>query len=292
MGEWAGFTLIDLAVVLGVVVVLPLAIGGAWWRWALAGAAVAAVLPLDRGFGAALGVLPWLALAGAHLVGRVRRAGPLLFWRRGDVVGVVATLYAGVAAMALVASRLGLRLFDIREPIVELTAVHYLYAGTGALVLAGAVRGPGRTADVAVALTATAPPLVALGFVTGHAVPQVGGALLMALGVWATAGLQLRELLVERERGRERGWPAGRRVLLGASGLAVWAPMVLAVAWAAGQHGDVPHLSVADMAPLHGMPNALGFTVGGLLARRPPPAGHDDSGSHHDEGVAGCGCPG
>jgi hypothetical protein len=289
MTEWAGFTLIDLAVVVGVVVVLPLAIGGAWWRWAAAGAAVAVVLPLDRGLVAAVGVLPWLALTAAHLVGRVRRAGPLLFWDRADVVGAVAALYALAAAGALVVSRLGLHLFDIREPIVELTAVHYLYAGTGALVLAGAVRGPGRTADVAVALTAAAPPLVALGFVTRQALPQVGGALLMALGVWATAGLQLRELLVERGRPTGRRVRRVRRVLLGVSGLAVWAPMVLALAWAAGQHGDVPHLAVADMVPLHGMPNALGFTVGGLLARRPPRAGHDDSGSHHDEGVAGCG---
>src|SRR5687767_7277555 len=97
MDEWGGFTLVDAAVVLGVVVVVPLAIGGRWWRWAAAGVAVAAVLPLDRGAGAAVGVVPWLGLSAAHLVGRVRRAGPLLFWRRDDVVGVVAAAYAVVA---------------------------------------------------------------------------------------------------------------------------------------------------------------------------------------------------
>ena len=283
MGEWGGFTLVDAAVVLGVVVVVPLAIGGAWWRWAVAGVAVAAVLPLDRGVVAAVGVVPWLGLSTAHLVARVLRAGPLLFWRRGDVVGVVAVAYAVVAAGALGASRLGLRMFDIREPIVELTSVHYLYAGTGALALAGAVRVPGRMAGVAVALTAAAPPIVALGFVTRQALPQVGGAVLMALGVWCTAALQLREAVVG-PTGEARRAPAGPRVLLGMSGLAVAVPMVLAVAWAAGQHGDVPHLDIAAMVPLHGMPNALGFTVGGLVARRLPGGLAND-----DEGVGGCG---
>ena len=49
--------------------------------------------------------------------------------------------------------------------------------------------------------------------------------------------------------------------------LAVWAPMVLAVAWAAGQHWDVPILSIPDMARTHGVANALGFIGAGLLAR-------------------------
>lgn len=280
MGEWAGYTLIDGAVLLGVVVVLPLALGGGWWRWWAAGAGVAVALPQDRGLVAALGVLPWLALTIVQVGVAVRRAGPLLFWTRDATIQLVAAAYALVAAGALVVSRTGVRLLDIREPLVELTAVHYLFAGTGALALAGAARGPRWLARAAVGLTAAAPPIVALGFVTEQAVPQVGGAGLMALGVWCTAGLQLHEVVAAPGR------PTGRRVLLAVSGLAVWAPMVLAVAWAAGQHGDVPHLSVADMVPLHGLPNALGFTVGGLVARRGTPG---RVGTDSDEGDQGCG---
>jgi hypothetical protein len=44
--------------------------------------------------------------------------------------------------------------------------------------------------------------------------------------------------------------------------------MALAVAWAAGQHGDVPVLSIPDMARTHGVTNALAFTLCGLLGRR------------------------
>ncbi len=44
--------------------------------------------------------------------------------------------------------------------------------------------------------------------------------------------------------------------------------MVLAVAWAAGQHWHVPALSIPDMARTHGIANALAFVLCGLLAAR------------------------
>ena len=256
----AGLSLIDQVVVLGIVAVLPLAIGGATWRWVIAGLAVAVALPQDRGVGAAVLVLPLVGVAAGRTVALVRDVGPLLFWTRADAARILAGIYACVAAGALFQSRLGVRLFGIREPIVELTAVHYIYAGCGALVLAGYT-----ASRRAVVCTAAAPPIVAFGFVTGCALPQVGGAVLMAAGVWLTAGLQLGEVL--------RGGQRGVRLLLGISGLAIWAPMVLAVAWAAGQHWDIPVLSIHDMARLHGLPNALAFVVAGLVARKVPKEG-------------------
>jgi hypothetical protein len=58
---------------------------------------------------------------------------------------------------------------------------------------------------------------------------------------------------------------------LGAVSVAIWVPMVLAVAWASGQHWDVPALSIPDMARTHGLVNALAFVlcglVGGQIAR-------------------------
>jgi hypothetical protein len=107
--------------------------------------------------------------------------------------------------------------------------------------------------------------VVAAGFVTGAAAPQVGGAVLMALGVGATAAAELAEAVAAAAQ-RE----PGRALPLAVSGLAVWAPMALAVAWAAGQHWAVPALSVPDMARTHGLANALAFTVCGLVAHREP----------------------
>ena len=42
--------------------------------------------------------------------------------------------------------------------------------------------------------------------------------------------------------------------------------MALAVAWAAGQHWAIPVLSIPDMARTHGLANALGFILCGLIA--------------------------
>ena len=66
---------------------------------------------------------------------------------------------------------------------------------------------------------------------------------------------------------RSRGWsPAG--TLLALSGSSIWVTMILAVAWAAGQHWNVPALSIHDMARTHGVINAVVFCLAGLTARR------------------------
>lgn len=258
-------SLVDQVVLFAVAVVLPLAVGGrAWWWAAAAGSALLGFLvPVGP---AGLLASPFLAVALVRLGQRIRTEGPPAAWGLATAAEVVATAYAAVAAAFLVQSRFGLELLDVHEPIIELTAVHYSFAGTAALVLAAhaldlAVGGWRPVAVGAVALTAAAPPVVAAGFVTVGAVPQVGGAVLMTLGVWLTATLQLHHAVASRRH-------ALRAVLLVVSGLAVWAPMVLAVAWAAGQHWDIPVLSIPDMARTHGVANAFAFCLGGLLARR------------------------
>jgi hypothetical protein len=258
-------SLVDVVMLLGVAVVLPLALPGRWiWTAAAVSAGVALALPI--GAAAAMGALPWILAAGlaAATLWRSRPAhGSVL-----DLAPVLAAAYAGVAGGALAASRLGVVAFDIHEPIVELTVVHYTYAGAAALVLAArafawsAGWSAGRRRWVATAglvLTAGAPPGVALGFVTHQAAPPVGGAVALTLGGWCVAAIELR--IAADRRG-----PIASRVLLAVSGVAIWIPMVLAVAWAAGQHWDVPALSIPAMAQNHGLPNALAFVLGGLLA--------------------------
>ena len=258
-------SLIDGIALLGVAAVLPLSLRGrlVWWEVAAGSTALSFVMPTGR---AGLLVVPFVAAAATTLVARLRDVGLFVFfWKTADWVSVIASAYAVVAAASLLQSRSGVELFGVHEPIVELTAVHYTFAGCAALVLAGAAleNATGRWRRIggaAIVCTAAAPPIVAVGFVTGLAVPQVGGAVLMASGVWLTATLQLR--------GAACSGRSVRTVLLAVSGVAVWLPMVLAVAWAAGQHWDVPALSIPDMARTHGLVNALAFVGCGLVARR------------------------
>lgn len=277
VGLWS-LTLIDQSVLLGIGVVLPLVLGGRWWAWVAAYAGALASFLLPTGLPAAVLAGPLMLAAGAAVVPRVppdlrrRRIPPV-----HELLELLTAIYAVAAAGALVQSRLGAPLLGIHEPIVELTAVHYIFAGSGALALAraaaaevGEAPGGGRLTHwlktCALWLTAMAPPIVALGFVTRSAGLQVGGAIAMTLGVLSTAGLQLQAA--------SRGLAAhdDRRllapVLLAVSGLAPWVPMGLAVTWAAGQHWDVPALSIPDMAQLHGLTNAFGFVICGLVARQ------------------------
>jgi hypothetical protein len=107
-----------------------------------------------------------------------------------------------------------------------------------------------------------APPVVAAGFVLNEALPQIGGAVLMTIGVWSSAAVLLVRAVSSRS--------APNRLLRIVAGLTPWAPMVLAVSWATAQHvRDVPALSVPDMARLHGLANGLGFVLLGLLATSP-----------------------
>lgn len=184
---------------------------------------------------------------------------------------LASALYLVVGATWLVASRLGLEPFGIGAPIVQLTAVHFHFAGFVAALLAARTceASPGsRWAMVATMLTIGAPPVVAAGFTTGSAVFQIGGATLLAGGLWLLTGVTLA-VVAPATAARTA------RLLLQVSALAVLAPMVLAVSWAAGQHLDVPALDVPTMARVHGTINAFGFSLAGLsgwVARDSSPA--------------------
>lgn len=270
VGWWSP---IDLAVLAAIGLVLPVALGHRRWWW-LATAAVAASFIAQTGSPMAVAlasVWPLAALVVAVLV--VADRGPLRTWRPSSVVPVVEAGYALAAASWLVISRAGLMPLGIPEPIVELTAVHFTYVGVGALALADAARRNAAVGDwraagaVATTLVVAAPPVVAAGFTTRLAVAQIGGAVLLSAGVLTTATLQLREAAIGRPVDGSTPRRRTSRWLLGVSGLAPWIPMVLAVAWAAGQHLDVPALSIPDLVRTHGLVNAVGFVGAGLVAR-------------------------
>ena len=264
-------TLIDVLLVLAPLVIVPVGLVVAGrdddrtvplLRIAAAALTFPALLA-DRGGPAGALAMPWLAVAVSLTVPAV--AG----WLRRPhfdpetLARLASPVYLTVGATWLVASRLGWEPVGIGEPIVELTAVHFHFAGFAAALLAArtqevAGRVTPRWAGAGTLLTIASPPVVAVGFTSGAAPAQIGGALLLSVGVWIVAVLTFA-VVVPLTAG------AGARVLLGVSALAVAAPMVLAVFWAAGQHYDVPALDVPAMARIHGTLNAFGFTLAGLL---------------------------
>lgn len=260
-------SLIDALLLLGIVVIVPTAVPlhpGAGRSHAavalVAGIPAGPALLLDPGVPAGLLALPWLVASATAAALSAR------WWLSGrrdvlDLVWVMALVYLTVGAGWLVADRLGLQPAGVGPPFVQLTAVHFHYAGFASSLLAGcALRYcPSRTPAVAASLIVGAPPIVAVGFTTYGPLQIVGAALL-------TAGLWLLAWEIVRRIGPEIGGLAG--VLLVVSSLATVVPMVLAVQWAIGANYATPALSVPAMARLHGITNAIGFTFLGVLGWR------------------------
>lgn len=179
-----------------------------------------------------------------------------------EVARGVALAYLVVAAAFAVQAVAGFDPLDLSVEIVELTGVHYAFAGFGASLLAGRAveaTGPSRAGITAVVLVGGAPPVVAAGFVTRWWGFQVTGALLLLVGTYLTAWLTFRA---------SAAIPGVARLLLRVSSVAIVVPMLLAVSWAANQFWTVPALSIPDMARTHGMLNAFGFVGCGLLGWR------------------------
>jgi hypothetical protein len=170
--------------------------------------------------------------------------------------------YLLVAGVWLVASRAGLQLLAFREPIVLLTAVHFHFAGFASAVLAGLTyerfRESNWRAALQTALLAVVcgPAILGLAFIFGPKVKLVA-ALLIALGQFGLAGGMVRAGIAARNAG-------GRWLLLVAGG-SVAAGMILAVVWAIGEYPLEAFVNIRQMAEFHGVLNAVGFVVCGLL---------------------------
>jgi len=265
-GLWS-LSLIDVLLLLAPLVLVPLGMVVAGRRgparWARSAAAIALVpaLLVERGGWAAALAVPWLGCSVAFAVVVLRAWSRDRDLHPAALARVASAAYLVVGATWLVGSRLGVEPFGIAEPIVQLTAVHFHFAGFVAALLAArtceAAEGS-RWAAVATLCTIGAPPVVAAGFTTGSAVFQIGGATLLAGGLWLLAAVTLAVVAPATA-------PGAARVLLRISALAVVAPMVLAVSWAAGQHLDVPAFDIPTMARIHGTINAFGFSLAGLL---------------------------
>lgn len=270
---------IDLLLVLGMVLVVPLGLSMITWTdpqaerlRSLAYKAVPfvavlgalSVVPRNAGYQDSIGgVLSglWLAvclMVGLSAVAEFFRNRPP---RIEGYLPIAACLFLVVGAFWLVLFRAGVRPMDLPIEIVELTAVHFHFAGfAGPILAAQAARWlralPGRWDRLAVYAgggVVLAMVLVAAG-ISGSPLLEVEGAVLMALSLLAlAAGTTLIAWRL----------PLAARVLLILSSAAVWISMVLAVQYAVGQYLVVGGLSVRDMARTHGVLNVV-FTVFGL----------------------------
>jgi hypothetical protein len=227
----------------------------------------------EPGFVAAGLALPWVALTGfLALAGAVRIAqdGFAPLWRLCRDAGLVMIAVGGAWTLA---DRFALHPLGFGTEIVQLTAVHFHYAGLVLPVITACVlrEHPGwRIGNLAGWGVLAGVPLVAIGITS----TQLGGgtageqlsALVLAPSAIIVAVLQLRLAFTGgRTRLVQALWVgAGMSLLFG---------MTLALLYAARGHAlPLPWLDIPWMRALHGTTNALGFAgcgaLGWSLARR------------------------
>jgi hypothetical protein len=265
LGPW-GHGLVNALVGVGMLVVIPLGLrliegpGRRGWVWLACAIPAAGSVWLPRGWPAVLLALPYLLVTGALLIGvpaRLTAGG-----RPSPRTVAVATALAApfVASTSLLAERAGYRLFGFDLDVLTLTVAHFHYAGFAAALIAGLVCGlpaGGRPGALAALSVPAGTAVVFVGYFVGDWLELVGAVVLTG-GMWLVGWLTWRQA---RPLGAERM----TRLLLAASALVLAATMVLALDWALGRVAGLPHLSLAWMAATHGLANALGFALCGLL---------------------------
>lgn len=266
--------LVGWILALAMVVVVPLGLrlidddrrrlGPVGQVWPFAGLLGGLSLLLDRGdaFAVALAccyaaVTAWLAVLALLRLLRRRSPAPV------EVAVLTAMVAPAVAASSLIAERGGWELLGFGMTTQLLTVAHFHYAGFAAALVAGltASRAPSPSSSMAAVTVPVGIALVFLGYFTGDGV-ELAGAVVLTAGMWLLGWTVWRDV-APSARGRVT------RALFGVSAAVLAVTMLLALSWAAGHVWDaVPHLSLTWMAATHGLANALGFALCGLLAWR------------------------
>ncbi len=272
---------IELLFLFAPLVIVPLGmelgrvLGGDGWleerarRLQPAGAALVVVaMWLPPGRKAGLAALGWLLIcaleAGVGLVEIVR-----VLWADAGGGGRATRFAMGIARVDLVvggawlvASRWGMRPMGIQEPIGLLTAVHFHFAGFATAMIAAATirfsekRGEHPWLKRLVLMVVGLPFVVAAGFVISPVLKMVAALLFSA----SVAGLAISV----RACGTKAANTTARILLQVAAG-AVFAGMVLSGAYAVTDYLGSGALTIPQMARTHGVLNAVGFCLSGLL---------------------------
>ena len=272
--------LIEKVLLLGVLVIVPLGLsliapdqrGKQVLAYRLAtmaqpfgAAAAVGSLFMKQGKLAALLAFLWLAvtaLIGLFGLWRLLFSGLLT----ADEICIGAGLiYLPVGGSWFIMSRLGMQPLGFGDTIVLLTAVHFHFAGFAAPILAGLAGrtltsgGPARGLFQLAAVGIIAgTPIVATGITLSPSVALVG-AIVISLGLVMLAIVTF--VWVIRSL---RSLPA--QLLLGVSAVSSAFGMVLACLYAYSLVTKTPIIDIPRMAMTHGVVNALGFALCGLLA--------------------------
>lgn len=161
----------------------------------------------------------------------------------------------------LVISRYGARPLDFPSVIVDLTAVHFHFAGFVAPVIIALTRNHQARARgpllVALILSLVASPLTAIGFVYSATIGAMGAVTFMlGLFIWSLITVVV---VVPRLEGSAR-W-----LMLVAAG-SVLVSMTLAAIYSIGVAAGESWIEIATMARTHGVLNAIGFSLCGAGA--------------------------
>lgn len=225
---------------------------------------------VPAGAAAAFAALPWFALTAMLAVAGL--TGLMLGrWRKslGRGCESIAMLYAGIGGVWVFAERAGLRPLGFDGEIVALTAVHFHFAGWLLPAITGLVIDRQEESRLG--------SLAAIGVVLG--VPAVALGITLAQFGWGPAfetaagcGLALAGMVVAILQVRiatEAGVAGVARVLLLVAGASLFIGMFLAVIYALRTTAlPVPRLDLGSMRALHGVINAVGFGLCGLLGWR------------------------
>ena len=229
-------------------------------------AAVVAALSFlaEPGIGGALLTVPWLAETGLIAILGIRRCTkrrPFSIRETGMDAGLV---YVIVGGIWLTISRAGLTPMEFSPVIVLLTAAHFHYAGFATPIIAaqageflpsaGVIRSIYLFALWSVILN---PILIALG-ITFSPLIEVICSILLAVGLGVLALLIIGVLLRKIENGIAR-------IFLLISSLSLLVTMTFAVLYTWGEYRGVAVVDIPGMVETHGIINALGFALCGLL---------------------------
>jgi hypothetical protein len=274
--------LIDKILLLGVLVVVPLALSlvatpdddgkhALVYRLAIVAqpigaSAVIASFFLEQGTKAALLASVWLIVTALIACYGLWRLSLKPLWTVAEVSIDVGLVYLSVGGGWLLMSRLGIQPIGFGDTIVLLTAVHFHYAGFAAPLLTGlagrklaSAPGSARSLFVIVAIAITiGTPIVAAGLTISPVLALIG-TLTISLGLALLAGL-----VIGWVRPLVSSWLS--QLLLVISSLSSLAAMVLAALYAYSIVTKTLIIDIPHMAMSHGVLNAFGFSLGGLLA--------------------------
>ena len=259
-----GIGTIEKLFLLGPLVVVPLGLAligverAIIYLQPLAGAAVVASFFLPPGLLAGMLVVPWLILVALAALGgldRLARGGATQF-----CFGA-ALMMLPIGGVGLLQSRFGMTPLGFREPLVLLVAVHFHYAAFVSPIMAGAVIRRTKFLAWPVAISASiGSPILAAGYVLHVPAVRLLGAMLLVVALCGVSVLTFAALRNVR--------PRAGQFLLGLAASSVVVAMAYASVYAVADFYGEVWVAIPHMARTHGVINALGFSVAGLLGWR------------------------